>query len=199
MRQLAAFALIALAACGRGDKEKNEETLQGELCGIPGIEGREIADVNGRGSCGIEDPVAVTRVSGVALSRPARMTCETASALNTWVSQAAKPILLEKGGGLARLEVAAGYACRTRNSRRGARLSEHARGKAIDISAFTMRDGSSLTVSRDWRSGNSATMKKLHSTACGPFGTVLGPNSDRHHQNHFHFDTADYRSGPYCR
>jgi len=39
----------------------------------------------------------------------------------------------------------------------------------------------------------------MHRAACGPFGTVLGPNADRFHQDHFHFDTARHRSGPYCR
>jgi hypothetical protein len=39
----------------------------------------------------------------------------------------------------------------------------------------------------------------MHKAACGPFGTVLGPNSNRFHQDHFHFDTARYRSGSYCR
>jgi hypothetical protein len=42
-------------------------------------------------------------------------------------------------------------------------------------------------------------MRRAHKTACGPFGTVLGPNADRYHQDHFHFDTARYRSGSYCR
>ena len=42
-------------------------------------------------------------------------------------------------------------------------------------------------------------MRKMHRTACGPFGTVLGPDSDRFHRDHFHFDTAKYRSGPFCR
>ena len=42
-------------------------------------------------------------------------------------------------------------------------------------------------------------LRRLHGGACGPFGTVLGPESDRFHQDHFHFDTASYRSGPYCR
>ena len=91
------------------------------------------------------------------------------------------------------------YACRTRNSQRGARLSEHAKGNAIDISAFTLADGTRLTVLGDWNGRNSRTMRRLHASACGPFGTVLGPNSDRHHRDHFHFDVADYRSGPYCR
>ena len=33
----------------------------------------------------------------------------------------------------------------------------------------------------------------------GGFGTVLGPESDQFHQDHFHFDTARHRGGPYCR
>jgi hypothetical protein len=42
-------------------------------------------------------------------------------------------------------------------------------------------------------------MRRMHRGACGPFGTVLGPEADRYHQDHFHFDTARYRSGSYCR
>jgi len=97
------------------------------------------------------------------------------------------------------IQVAAHYACRTRNNRPGARLSEHALGIAIDISAFVLADGTRLTVLNDWRGRNGQLMKRLHASACGPFGTVLGPNSDRHHQDHFHFDVAEYRNGSYCR
>ena len=32
----------------------------------------------------------------------------------------------------------------------------------------------------------------------GIFGTTLGPDGDRYHKNHMHFDTADQRNGPYC-
>jgi hypothetical protein len=57
-----------------------------------------------------------------------------------------------------------------------------------------------MSVLNGWRSESQGPMlKKLHRAACGPFGTVLGPASDRFHQNHFHFDTARYRSGPFCR
>jgi hypothetical protein len=28
---------------------------------------------------------------------------------------------------------------------------------------------------------------------------VLGPNANSFHRDHFHFDTARYRSGSYCR
>lgn len=193
MRWLALIALIGLVACG------NERDDRNGLCGVAGLEGERIADVVGRGACGIDDPVLVTRVAGVDLSRPARMTCEAASALDGWVTRGAKPILRGAGGGLSELRVAAGYACRTRNSRPGARLSEHARGNAIDISAFTLNDGSTLTVTEDWRSDNRRIMRRLHRSACGPFSTVIGPDGDRFHQNHFHLDVADYGGGTYCR
>jgi hypothetical protein len=100
---------------------------------------------------------------------------------------------------LVAIQVASHYACRSRNGQRGARLSEHAKGNAIDISAFLLADGTRLTVLEDWDGQNSRLMRRLHASACGPFGTVLGPNADRHHQDHFHFDVADYRSGSYCQ
>jgi hypothetical protein len=191
-RALAGLALLLVASCG-GDRDR------GGMCGVPGLEGERISDVDGPGACGIDDPVLVTRVAGIDLSAPTRMTCETAAALDVYVRTGAKPVLSTKGGGLERLQVAAGYSCRTRNSQPGARLSEHSKGRAIDISAYILRDGTSLSVSNDWRSSNAQTMRQLHGAACGPFGTVLGPESDRFHQNHFHFDIARYPSGPYCR
>ena len=70
----------------------------------------------------------------------------------------------------------------------------------IDISAFILADGTSLSVLGDWNGGNSRLMRQLHASACGPFRTVLGPNSDRHHRDHFHFDVAQHRGGgTYCR
>ena len=100
---------------------------------------------------------------------------------------------------MATLRVGASYAGRSRNSQSGARLSEHATGNAIDIAAVGLTNGSELSVLDDWRSGNSSIMRGLHEAACGTFGAVLGPNSDRFHQDHFHFDVASYRSGAYCR
>ena len=80
------------------------------------------------------------------------------------------------------------------------RLSEHGKGRAIDISGLVLANGEVITVLKGWRQpGESKLLKTLHKAACGPFGTVLGPNSDRFHQDHFHFDTARYRSGAFCR
>ncbi|MEO0863039.1 MAG: extensin family protein [Pseudomonadota bacterium] len=179
---------------------RREARRKGQVCGDPDLQGDVVGYVPGRiGGCGIKEAVRLRSVSGVTLSQSSLMDCGTAKALKRWTEKGAKPALKAKGGGLAGYRVAAHYACRTRNNQPGARISEHGKGRAIDISGFTLRDGTQLTVLRDWNSRNGKALKAMHRAACGPFGTVLGPNSDRFHRDHFHFDTARYRSGSYCR
>ena len=171
----------------------------GTLCGVVGLQGEEIAPVAGRiNGCGIPSAVLLRTVHGVRLTTPATINCTTAQSISEWVLDA-EDIIGNTGGGMENLRVMASYACRTRNSRAGARLSEHATGNAIDIGGIGLQNGTELSVLNDWRSGNSTIMRNLHTAACGTFGTVLGPESDRFHQDHFHFDVASYRSGAYCR
>ena len=186
--------LPRLAMAQRQAKKK------GSVCGVLDIQGERVGDIPGRiRACGIEDAVRVKSVSGVLLSTGALMNCETAIALNDWTEGVLKPAFRQRGP-VVGIEVAAHYACRTRNNQPGGRISEHGKGRAIDISAFRLRDGTEVSVLKNWRHGwKSEALRKVHRGACGPFGTVLGPNSDRFHRDHFHFDTARYRSGPYCR
>ncbi|KIT14498.1 extensin family protein [Jannaschia aquimarina] len=186
---------IRLAAARRANRQQG-----GGLCGSAAIAGERIDPVPGPGACGIQEAVRVRSVAGVGLSRPARMDCGTARALETWVRTGLIPTVGGRGGGATRIEVAAGYACRNRNNRSGGRLSEHAKGRAIDISGIRLANGETLSVLRDWGQGaEGRILAALWRAACGPFGTVLGPNSDRYHRDHFHFDTARYRSGSFCR
>ncbi len=171
----------------------------GGLCGDPLLVGEVVGPVDGPGVCGIGQAVSVQSVAGVRLSQKALVECATAQALREWVVGSAKPTLAKTGGGLVELKVAAHYACRTRNHQPGARISEHGKGRAIDISAFRMADGSEITLLKGWRGKSGDKLKAMHAAACGPFGTVLGPKADRHHQDHFHFDVAQHRSGSYCR
>lgn len=201
---LAALALALLSSCGTVGTVMDGMVTRAEplgLCEVPGLVAAPRAPVEGPGACGVEDPIVVTQVAGVNLSRPAIMTCDTARALDRWTRAGALPTVGNRGGGLAEMTVAAHYACRTRNSRPGARISEHATGNAIDLSSFVFADGSRVTVLDGWRGAerDRKLLRRLHGTACGLFGTVLGPASDRYHQNHFHFDVAGYRRGPYCR
>jgi hypothetical protein len=208
------FVLLGLAGCGGGRVDRGLDKAAGAarvafaaigiegdmVCGDPALIGEKIGPVSGNGACGIEDAVLLRGVDGVALSTPATIQCSTAKALKTWVNSGARKAVGKRGGGVAELKVAASYACRTRNHQRGAKLSEHSKGNAIDIAAVLLKDGSEISVLHHWGHGkDGAMLEKMHSAACGPFGTVLGPRSDRFHRDHFHFDVAGYRSGPYCK
>jgi hypothetical protein len=173
----------------------------GAICGDPAILGRAIPAIAGRlAGCGVANPVQVTSVHGITLSTAATMNCETAQALSAWTKDGAIPAVGNTGGGIAQFRVVAHYACRTRNSQPGARISEHGKGRAIDIAAFRLRNGDSITLLEGWRDRRQGRiLRQMWEAACGPFGTVLGPEANRFHQDHFHFDTASYRSGSYCR
>lgn len=173
---------------------------RGALCGDRAIEGERAGAVTGHlQGCGAAETVRVTSVAGVALSQPSILTCDTARALRKWVEDDVVKAFGRRNQ-VVRLRVAAHYACRTRNNRPGARVSEHGRAKAIDISGFYLEDGALVTVLKGWRDRSTRrALRKMWRGACGPFGTVLGPDSDRYHQDHFHFDTARHRGGAYCR
>lgn len=179
----------------RADRAKERETAsrKGSVCGVAAIKGEKIAPIKSRvKGCGLKDGVRVTSVSGVRLSQPATIDCATAKALNTWVREVLQPAY---DGQVAELRVAAHYICRPRNNRKGAKVSEHGRGKAIDIAGIVLDSGKTVMV----LGGYDKRLRQVHKGACGIFGTTLGPGSDGYHEDHLHFDTADYRSGPYCR
>ena len=178
----------------RADKarEKEAASKKGSVCGVAAIKGEEIAPIRSKvKGCGLADGVRVTSVSGVKLSQSATIDCATAKALNTWVKDVLQPAY---GGDVVELRVAAHYICRSRNNKKGAKISEHGRGKAIDIAGFVLDSGKVVMV----LGGYNKTLRRVHQAACGIFNTTLGPGSDGYHEDHLHFDTAGGR-GPYCR
>lgn len=202
----ALFLLVFLSSCSLGrapeGSEPAESGLSGAMmCGDPALLGTFVGDVPGEISgCGVNDAVKISSVSGVTLSQSAVMDCTTAKALKKWVNTGVKPAFGDYGDGIAELKVAAHYVCRTRNHKKGAKISEHGKGKAIDISGFTLKNGSHYSILGDYGKGRGGkAIRKAHAAACGPFGTTLGPGSDGYHENHLHLDTARYPGGPYCK
>ncbi|WP_122073394.1 extensin family protein [Pseudophaeobacter sp. EL27] len=179
---------------------KRRRQRKGSVCGDIEIQGKAIGAVEAAmPGCGASDAVRVTSVAGVTLSQGSVMTCEMAEALKNWVSKDVETAFGRRNK-VVSLRVAAHYACRTRNNRPGGRISEHGRGKAIDISGFKLEDGTLVTVLEGWTSRETRKpMRRIWKAACGPFGTVLGPEADRYHRDHFHVDVARHRGGPYCR
>ncbi len=168
---------------------------KGGLCGDPSIRGQSIAPVTSRvKGCGIDDPVKVTEIAGVKLSPAATISCDTALAAKSWIERGIQPAFDNQ---VVKLQIAGSYVCRPRNGKKGAKVSEHGRGRALDVAAFVLADGRALSVERDYR--KSRAIKAAHKAACGPFGTTLGPGSDGYHEDHLHVDIVSYRNGTYCK
>ena len=91
------------------------------------------------GECGIATPVAVSGLDSgrIDFSTKAIVDCHLAERLANWVKDTVVPGVRQAyGEDLTGLRIAASYACRNRDSLPDAKLSEHAHGNAIDISAF---------------------------------------------------------------
>ena len=164
-----------------------------------------LGSVDGRGPCGIKNAWRVSAVGDVAFSTPARIRCQMVGATKRWIGKVVQPAARSAfGEPVVELRIAASYACRGRDNKRGAKISEHAFGNALDVSAFTLASGRVVEVEDGWKSGGkeSKFLKQVHGKACGTFTTVLGPKANAAHRNHFHFDLGKHgRSGKgkYCR
>ncbi|MBO6633075.1 extensin family protein [Parvibaculum sp.] len=122
-----------------------------------------------------------------------QLTCPATAALLMWERHVVAPAAAEHlGSEVARVRHYGTYACRNVNNEKGGRRSGHARGDAIDISGFDLADGRRITVLDDWDGDTpeGRFLAAVHEGACGLFSTVLGPDYNDLHANHFHFEMA---------
>jgi hypothetical protein len=166
-----------------------------------GIAERLSAIDEGNG-CEVPNPWRIHSVANVYFSQPATLNCGMAYPLSDWMRNTVQPTAQRKfGESVVSVEVLASYSCRARNNVRGAKMSEHGYGNAIDIAAFTLQSGRKVTVVDGWTGGSDERgfLRTVRASACDDFMTVLGPGSDRHHRDHFHLDLQTRRSGEhYC-
>lgn len=154
------------------------------------------------GGCQVIGAVELIDI-GLPVTNIKGMRCPLARAFIGWARHAAVPAAREiLGGELVRIETFGTYACRGivgGGAASAGRVSEHGLGNAIDISAFVLRDGRRITVARDWRSSDRATrefLQVVRQSACRRFTTVLSPDYNAAHHDHFHFDMG---GRPFCR
>ncbi|MDP3548965.1 MAG: extensin family protein [Novosphingobium sp.] len=127
------------------------------------------------------------------------LTCPVANSLQGWarfgVDRAARQIL---GSPLVRIETMGSYSCR--NVAGTNRLSAHATANAVDVAAFRLADGRRISVISDWNSSSPqvrAFLRTVRDSACKRFGTVLTPDYNAAHRDHFHLEPGGLR--PLCR
>lgn len=205
---ISAGILAMLSACGDGSKQFTTEGLIAppiHCLTDPRILGdaEKLDPIDEGNGCQVPNPWKMYSVAGVQLSQPATLNCSVTQPLHDWMNGTVQPAAEQAfGSQVTGMTVASSYSCRARNNRRGAKMSEHGFGNAIDISSFTLADGRRITVKQGWRGAGDERefLRQIRQDACGEFMTVLGPGSDRYHGDHFHLDLASRRSGQaYCK
>lgn len=164
---------------------------------------QRINDIDLGNGCFVHNAYDVRSLAGVSFNQSAKMNCGVATETARWLESTVQPAAEDAfGERVVAISVPSAFACRARNNQRGAKLSEHGMGNAIDVSAFVLESGRKVTVLDDWGSWSDSGrfLKQVRAEACGPFKTVLGPGSDAHHKDHLHLDMQRHRSGgSYCR
>lgn len=157
--------------------------------------------LGGPEACGAIQPLHMSAAARgqVSLKPQATLRCPMVPAVDHWVRMSVLPAAQHfLGAEVVEVVVAASYSCRPRNGIAGGRLSEHGHANALDVSGFRLADGRQIKVLTGWKGSvaERGFLRAVHKGACRTFTTVLGPNADAFHRDHFHLDLARHgRSG----
>ncbi len=152
--------------------------------------------VGTKAACTIEVPVRLKSVTAraravteVHLPEEPIVSCEFAERLTGWLGHLVAPLIAGRmSADLRAVRTGPGYECRNRNGAANGKLSAHAVGKAIDISALELSSGKLIPIKPDGDEAMRNVVDSLRTAACGWFTTVLGPGSDAAHTDHLHVD-----------
>jgi hypothetical protein len=143
-------------------------------------------------ACAVDNPV---RISSAAMSwnPPGVLACGFAARFDDFLRDTAEPMARRRlGASITSMRDYGTYSCR--RSTGSNRMSEHATGRAIDVSGFSLSNGEFVSVQHDWHEGG-AKAEFLHEfarAACKRFGVILTPDANRDHYNHIHIDAGRY-------
>jgi hypothetical protein len=156
-----------------------------------------LGTIAGAGECGGPDIVVLKGVItkdrlSVEIAPAATLRCEMAEAIVDWVREDLVGQAMDLGP-VVKIETLDSFECRGQNRVIGAKLSEHGRANALDISAIRLKSGrlvqpTDSAVSKDFRVA-------IRTSVCARFTTVLGPGADGYHEDHIHVDLAERRGG----
>jgi len=155
------------------------------------------SSLGGPSVCGAETPFEMSAADNgrVTLQPAAELRCPMIPQIDRWVREVVEPaVRMHFRQQLVEVTVLASYSCRPIDGIPGNRISEHAYANAIDIGGFKLANGETINIRRSWRGSDreQAFLHSVHDGACEYFTTVLGPNYDGYHQDHFHLDLAHH-------
>ena len=160
-------------------------------------------DPAGEGECRREDRTVLAEAP-LSPGQPVT-TCSVAAGFELWLRQSVQPAAEELlGSPVARVEHFGTYSCRRIAGSQSGTWSEHSTGNAIDVAAFVLEDGRRISVRGDWEGEADAEQApacrhRVRDAACGVFGTVLSPDYNAAHADHFHLDQEARGFGSVCR
>ena len=158
------------------------------------LEWRQLAERPIENGCGIEAGARISR-SHIPWSGPFDTTCAMTAAIYWWEARLQELARSHMSSELSRIDHLGSYACRNVNNADSGRRSQHATANAIDIAGFRFADGRQASVLADWGedSEEGRFLAAVHDAACDFFNTVLGPDYNSLHANHFHLDLGRAR------
>lgn len=154
---------------------------------------RQLPPLNDSPQCFIANRVELRTVSGVILD-PVETSCETALRLTMWVEHDLNPAAQESFNQSVRsLGHIGSYNCR-RIRGSSDRMSSHATASSIDISSVTLSNGTRISLLGNWDNGDTETrfFRTVRDGGCDWFQTVLGPEFNALHADHFHFQSRGW-------
>lgn len=160
--------------------------------------GYERRPVVGMGQCRASQRMVLTGNRFVPTMRPANAApgCAVTAAMVLWTRDVVQPAAQKYfGKKVVELENLGSYNCRKIAGEQA--LSQHSTANAIDISAFVLSDGTRISLINDWADEDvrSEFLHAVRDGSCGLFSTVLSPDYNAAHANHFHFDMAKRTAG----
>lgn len=152
----------------------------------------------GPGACGGGDLVELAAVmladkTRIEVNPAPILRCAMAEQLAAWIREDAAPRVAKIGEVLRSVETYDDYSCRGRNRIFGAKMSEHGKGNAVDVRAFTVASKTAIMLT-DMKASKELR-DAMRESACARFTTVLGPGSDGYHEEHIHLDLSERRNG----
>jgi hypothetical protein len=143
-------------------------------------------------------PPAPPYTGSVEVKPAATLACPLVAALDRWMAQSVQPAAQRWfRQPVVEIKQISAYSCRSMNNQRGARISEHAFGNALDVAAFVLADGRVVKVKDGWRGPpeEQGFLRDVQGTACAQFTTVLAPGADAFHYDHIHVDLMRRANG----
>lgn len=171
---------------------QNDRELCEQVLATASLRYTAVPDSTPEPGCPVENSVRV-QGSDVRFNGAFLATCPLAAAYALFerhgLQPAAQAVFSQP---VVRVDHFGSFACR--NIARSNRRSQHASANALDLAGFHLRDGTRITVARDWKGdGDKARfLRQVHEAACAAFNVTLGPEYNAAHLDHFHVDMGGF-------